>query len=195
MRGMFSKMLSSMKEWKKQFETLSENQRRVYAATPSRGESMSMEDIEQALANVDDIHSTTMMNNLAEIAQLIFEMDWQYLPAPEHEVFVTSEDPCRVLRPEAMKKYGAEAFGSIPGLGWADAEFTVPLSSSLALYGARKGVGDNVLEIDKRQFDQINYRTLMHSREAVACRRDILEELKRRAAESAVTSEPKRKHQ
>lgn len=182
LRGALDQLLSGMKDWKKQFETLPESQRRVHAATPSshNGESMNMEDIERALANVDDIHSTTMIDNLPEMAQLIFDMDWQYLPAPESEVFVTSEDPFRVLRPEAMKKYGANAFGSIAGLGWADAEFTLPLSSTLALYGVRKGVGDGILKIDKRQLDQINYRTIMYANEkVVACKPDVLEEIKR----------------
>lgn len=181
---------TQMDKWKQIF--LRNKKARDFAATQpqGQGERIGLDDVNEAIENIGDVHNTTIMESLPQIAQRIFDLDWQYLPAPEGEVFVTTDDPLRVLRPEAIKEYGPNAIGSLPSLEYTDAEITVPLSSTLALYGATKGVGDGMLVIDKRQLDQINYRTMMYSKDKiVACESQILERIRQQIADAKRNSD------
>jgi len=90
LHGALEQLHSGMKEWRAIFEN-NQAAREFSAKTmPTGGESIRLDDVEDALANIGQLHSTSMMDNLPEISQLIFEMDWQYLPAAAGMTFVTS---------------------------------------------------------------------------------------------------------
>jgi hypothetical protein len=176
MRGMLQQLADGMSRWKTMFKN-NPKAREFAASMPSGGEGEKIypDDVKRALDNADEFHSVIMMDSLPKVAQMIFDMKWCIVSAPDGKAFITSDDPFQIVRPEALKKYGPRAFASIPGLGWGDSEVTVPLSSKHAILAGWKLETDSAFEADQVLLDQINMRTGMSAKEIVANSRNVLQ--------------------
>ena len=180
MRGMFDNLRQSMEGWAEMFrnnKTARDFSARMSTGSKDKDQSITQDDVKKVLENLDEYHSVTMMSSLSEIAQIIFNMKWSIMTAPPGHVFVTSDSPFCVLRPEAIKKYGPRAIGSVPGLVYKDTEITVPLSSTHAILAGWKLERNGTWEVDEKALDQINSRTVMNANDIVANNRAILEEI------------------
>ncbi len=177
-QGMLGQLHDSMQRWKTMFEN-NPKAREFAAAVPrsSDSESIYMEDVKDALDNVGEFHTTTMMDSLPEVAQIIFEMKWCFMTAPSGFEFITSEDPFQILRPESIKKYGAKAIGSVPGLVYNDSEVTIPLSSTHAILAGWQLDDNFIIEAERALAEQINIRTLMRAQDVVAQNRSVLDKI------------------
>ncbi len=187
-RNQLRKMLTSLDgalgEWKKQFDLLKEKEefQKTMAAMPAtQGKTLSRNDIKNAIENVDEIHSATLLNTLPHIANTIFQMNWVFIEAPEGRNFFTSDHPFCVCRPESIKKYGSKAFGSLPGLKYSDAEVTIPLSSKIALLAGWKLERDGeYMKADEAIFKSISTRALFIADRVVSSEKETLEAIKSR---------------
>ncbi len=166
MRGMLENLRGSMVEWKKQFETMSEKDRSVYAASPSRGESITLEDLDSYLGKFDEHHAMNVITELPYIAQIVFDMKWS-IWKNEGGNFVTSDDPLVLMRPEAIKKYGPNAIGSQAGFLHKDVDLTLPLSADRLLLAGWILERDSYVPVDDEMARMINYRTITRSSERV----------------------------
>jgi hypothetical protein len=185
-KGALSKLYGSLQQWKEMFEN--DPEARALSASLHHGdggEGIGMDDVKGVLDDIDEFHSTTMMDALPEIAQMIYDMKWCIMTAPGGHTFISSEDPFQMLRPESVKKYGAKAMGSVPGLIYEDVEVTVPLSSTHAILAGWRLHGNLSIEVDGETAEHINVRTLMGAQTVVARDRAILEKIKMRYEQSA----------
>ena len=165
LRNMFQKLKNSMEGWKKQFEMLPK-QRRLASSMPSNGESINIDDVEESLKNFKDEHSVSILVQLPEIAQIIFDMKWS-IWKNENGNFVTCDNPLTLLRPESIKKYGLKAIGSQPGLLYKDVELTVPLAKNRLLLAGWILENDSYFTVDDEMAEKMNYRTITNSSERV----------------------------
>jgi hypothetical protein len=186
MRSMFQQLKGSMEEWKKQFETMSPEALRTAAAIPhSSGESISLDDVEGYLNNLEEEHSVSILTNLPETAQLIFNMKWSVWKNTDAG-FVTCDDPLVLLRPASIKKYGPKAIGSQPGLVYKDVELTLPLSKDRLLLAGWILEQDSYLPVENEIAQNINHRTITHSSERVIAHSQTkVEAIKDRYTETA----------
>jgi len=167
MRNMFQQLKGSMEDWKKQFETMSPEALRTAAAiSHNDGESISLSDVEEYLENIEEEHSVSILTNLPETAQLIFNMKWSIWKNTDAG-FVTCDDPLVLLRPASIKKYGPKAIGSQPGLVYKDVELTLPLSKDRLLLAGWILEQDSYLLVENEIAQNINHRTVTHSSERV----------------------------
>lgn len=165
LRGAFTKLKSGMEDWKKQFE-LNPNAKKIAANTPKSGESITLGDLDQYLDNFNEEHSVSMIAQLPEIAQIIFDMKWSVWK-DKNSNFVTSDNPLVLLRPASIKKYGPDAIGSRPGLLHKDVELTLPLSRDRMLLAGWILEEDSYIDVEEGQVRQINHRTITHSSKKV----------------------------
>jgi|SRR3989338_10145213 len=165
MRGMFESLRGSMQEWKKQFQTLPA-ERRIAAATPSRGDGITIGDLDKYLENYDEEHSVDVLKHLPHVAQLVFNMKWS-IWKNDGRNFVTSDDPLVLMRPAAIKKYGPNAIGSVAGFMHKDVDLTLPLSSSRLLLAGWILEQDSYVTVDDEMARKMNYRTITRSSERV----------------------------
>ncbi|MFH1769920.1 MAG: DUF4238 domain-containing protein, partial [Parcubacteria group bacterium] len=80
---------------------------------------------------------------------------------------VTSDDPLVLIRPAALKKYGPNAFGSIPGLLYKDTELTLPISKDRLLLAGWVLNEDSYMEVEDDMVRNINHRTITRSSDRV----------------------------
>lgn len=164
MKGMFIQLKETMEEWKEQAKTYTAEQKRTMSAIPSSGgTSISLKDIDDGLQNFDEEHSMSMLNQLSSTAQIIFDMKWSFMSPDNAQSFVTCDDPVVTLRPESIKKYGPNAFGSRPGLAYEDVELTLPLSKKLTLLAGWRLTHNSYLPIPDVMVSGINQRTILNS--------------------------------
>lgn len=166
MRGMFETLRRSMLDWKKQFETMSSKERTVYEAIPSRGDGITLDDLDAYLANFDEQHTLNVITELPYVAQIVFDMKWS-IWKNEGGNFVTSDDPLVLMRPEAIKKYGPRAIGSQAGFLHKDVDLTLPLSADRLLLAGWVLERDSYMPVDDEMARRINYRTITRSSERV----------------------------
>lgn len=164
LREAFGTLRSGMEDWKKQFETMSEKSKRAMAAIPSsgKGESISINDLDKYLGNFNEHHSVNVIEQLPEIAQIIFDMKWS-IWRNVNSNFVTSDDPVVLLRTESIKKYGVNAIGSRPGLLYKDTELTLPLSKDRLLLAGWILNENSYIDAPDDIVQMINYRTITGS--------------------------------
>jgi hypothetical protein len=164
LREAFGTLRSGMEDWKKQFETMSEKSKRAMAAIPSsgKGESISINDVDKYLGHFNEHHSVNVIEQLPEIAQIIFDMKWS-IWRNVNSNFVTSDDPVVLLRPESIKKYGVNAIGSRPGLLYKDTELTLPLSKDRLLLAGWILNENSYIDAPDDIVQMINYRTITGS--------------------------------
>jgi hypothetical protein len=166
LKSMFEKLKTSMEDWKKQFELLSPKAKEFSSNIPSSGETIHMEDVEDYLKNYKDEHSVSILTQLPEVAQIIFNMKWS-IWKNENNNFVTCDNPLTLLRPASIKKYGAKAIGSQPGLLYRDVELTVPLAKNKLLLAGWILNEDSYFTVDNEMVQQMNHRTITNSSERV----------------------------
>ena len=164
-RNMFQRLKNSMEEWKKQFETIPRD-KRMASVMPSNGESITIEEVTDHLENFKEQHSISVLTQLPEVAQIIFDMKWSIWKS-QGTKFVTSDDPVVLLRPEAIKKYGARAIGSQPGLLYKDVELTLPLSKDRLLLAGWILKKDSYISVENELVDSMNHRTITGSSKKV----------------------------
>ncbi len=135
---------------------------------PSGGQPITQKDVQEAIENLDDLHSIMLIENLPEVASLIYDMKWGIVsPENPSDEFVTSDHPVSMLRPESIKKYGPDAIGSIPGLVYKDVEISLPLSPKLVLLMGWQIEDENqfYVPIASEFVEQMNLRTIIQSEE------------------------------
>lgn len=172
MRQGFVSLERQMEEWRKQFEVMSPKAREAASkiSTPTNGQSFTQDDVKSAIENIDDIHSSMLIENLPEIASLIFDMGWGVItPEDSSDEFITSDHPVSMLRPDSIRKYGPDAFGSIPGLIYKDVEISLPLSPKLVLFMGWQIQESNqyYVPMPSSFVEQLNLRTIIQSREKI----------------------------
>jgi len=155
---------SSMEDWKKQFETMTDKSKKAIASISSsgKGESISVEDLDKYLGNLNEHHSMNVLEYLPEIAQIIFNMKWSIWKNVDNN-FVTSDDPVVLLRPESIKRYGANTIGSTPGLLYKDTELTLPLSKNRLLLAGWILNENSYIDVPDDIVQKINHRTITGS--------------------------------
>ncbi len=168
LRGALGTLRNSIEDWKKQFETMSEESKQAMAAIPSsgKGESISIDDLDKYLGNFNEHHSMNVIKQLPEIAQLIFDMKWA-IWRDTNSNFVTSDDPVVLLRPESVRKYGVNAIGSRPGLLYKDTELSLPLSRDRLLLAGWILNEDSYIDVPDDIVQKINHRTITGSSDRV----------------------------
>lgn len=168
LRGALGTLRSGMEDWKKQFETMSEESKRAMAAIPSsrNDQSISIDDLDRYLGNFNEHHSMNVIEQLPEIAQIIFDMKW-CVWRDANSNFVTSDDPVVLLRPESIKKYGPNAIGSRPGLLFKDTELTLPLSKDRLLLAGWILNENSYMNVPDDIVQKINHRTITGSSDRV----------------------------
>lgn len=163
---MFEQLKTTMEDWKKQFNLLSPEAREFSSNIPSSGETIHIEDVEDYLRNYKDEHSVSIITQLPEVSQIIFDMKWSIWKNLNNN-FVTCDNPLTLLRPESIKKYGARAIGSHPGLLYKDVELTVPLAKDKLLLAGWILNEDSYLTVDDDMVQKMNHRTITNSSERV----------------------------
>lgn len=168
LRGMFEQLKNVMFEWKKQFETMTDQQKKTLAAIPSSnsGGSISAKDVDEYLTNLNEYHSASTIEQLPSIAQIIFNMKWS-IQIDKNSNFVTSDNPVVLLRPSSIKKYGPNAIGSRPGLLFKDVELTLPLSKDRLLLAGWILNEDSYIKVADDVVEKINHRTIAGSSDRV----------------------------
>ncbi len=165
-RNMFQKLKSTIEEWEENFKLNPKSMDFLYSAIPSDGESINKKDVEEYLKNYSEQHSVSIISQLPEVAQIIFNMKWSILES-SNNIFVTCDNPVTLLRPESIKKYGKKAIGSQPGLLYKDIELTIPLSKNKLLLAGWILENDSYLTIDDEVVANLNHRTISSSSERV----------------------------
>lgn len=168
LRSAFGTLRRGMEDWKKQFETMSKESKRAMAAIQSSGkdELISIDDLDKYLENFNEHHSVNVIEQLPEIAQIIFDMKWA-IWRDINSNFVTSDDPVVLLRPESIKKYGANAIGSKPGLLYKDTELTLPLSKDRLLLAGWILNKNSYIDVPDDIVRRINHRTITGSSDRI----------------------------
>jgi hypothetical protein len=168
LRGALGTLKSGMEDWKKQFETMSEESKKAMAAIPfsGKGKSISIDDLDKYMGNFNEHHSMNVIEQLPEIAQIIFDMKWAIWKDSNNN-FITSDDPVVLLRPESIKKYGANAIGSRPGLLYKDTELTLPLSKDRLLLAGWILNENSYIDVPDDIVQKINHRTITGSSERI----------------------------
>lgn len=177
-RQMFQNLKTSMEEWRKQFKTLSPEQRRTLAATPSGGSAtISIEELEEGLKEFDSHQAMSVLSGVAGITPKLLAMEWMLLEAPQGKEFMSSDNPLCMCAPAREKKYGAEAFGGRAGLAHADVEVTFPLSRRYALVTTWQRNGGEYEVATPQMVDQINYRSARSANNLFAENSALLEDM------------------
>lgn len=169
MRNMLQKLKGTMGEWKKQFETMTPEQRRTASAIPSSGgQSITMGDLDEYLGDFDEQQSMRLIDDTVDTAQIIFDMKWAVVSCedPNHQ-FVTSDNPLVMMRPLSIKKYGRNTMGSLPGLAYQDVEVTIPLAKDKLLLAGWILNEDSYTFMPKDMSEGFNQRTILHSSEKI----------------------------
>ncbi len=181
MRNMFERLKETMQEWQEEYRRNPEA-RELASIMPSSGDdkSITLEELDEGLKDFDEQHAADLIPQIVSTAQIIFDMKWAILKRKNGDIdFITSDDPFVVVRPESIKKYGAKAIGSQPGLIYKDAEVSLPLSKDLALLAGWTINEDCYIDIPAENVEPINQRTALHSGERiVASSKEQLEIIK-----------------
>jgi len=179
LRNMFIELDKKMEKWRLIFEQ-NPKARRLSSTLPRSGESISHSDVKKVIEKFGEFHSVSLIKSVPELARIIFRMQWAILiPEKKKGEFITSDNPCALLRPEATKKFGPNAFGSRPGLIYKETELTLPLSSKRALLAGWKLEHETYFTAPHWLVEQINYRSIMYATEKIiAADRKKLEEIR-----------------
>jgi len=167
-RKMFKQLNGFISDWRKRFKSMSDEQKSFFTATPSsnKREFINTEDVDEYLENLNEHHSVSIIEQLPEIAQIIFDMKWSVW-IDKNKNFITSDNPVVLLRPTSIKKYGPNAIGSRPGLLYEDVELTLPLSKDRLLLAGWILKKDSYIEVTDNLVETINHRTITGSSERV----------------------------
>lgn len=135
-RKAIDKFSEDLKRLTSHMKLLSPEKRATLAniASPSDKENaIPADDLIKALENTGSVHSELMPNIVSETAPIIFSMNFDFIEAPNDCLFLTSDDPCKLVNPELEIKFGIGKIGSAAGLQQEGVELTLPLSSRICL--------------------------------------------------------------
>jgi len=180
MRKSWSDLDKKLDEWRKHFEANPKAKcfsERMFPAEEK--DSFSQDEVREVLENFDNFHSISLIDNLAYIANIIFQMKWGFImPEDENDEFITSDHPCVIFRPESIKKYGHRAFGSAPGLVYNDTELTIPLSSKVAIMTGWQIEKEAYVPMPTSFVEQINIRSIAYAQEKIiASKKEMIENI------------------
>lgn len=182
MRHMFQDLKKTMEEWQEEYKTMTPEERKTLAATPSSGNSLSLDQLEEGLKNFDEQYAAGLIRQTMHTAQIILDMKWSIWHIVDGKsAFVTSDSPFVIERPQSIKKFGRNAVGSRPGLLFNDAEVTLPLSSSMLLLAGWILNKDSYCDVPLHMAEYMNQKTILHSSERiVASSKEQLETIKKK---------------
>lgn len=167
MRNMIQRLKGTMEDWKKQFE-MNPKAKEFSSHTPSSGQSITINDIDEYLEDFDEQHSINVVDHSIHTAQIIFDMKWAVIKCNDSNYnFVTSDDPLVMERPASIKKYGKNKIGSLAGLAYKDVEVTLPLSRNRLLLAGWILNEDSYTDMPKDMAENFNQRTILHSSERI----------------------------
>jgi len=101
---------------------------------------------------------TVLLPQVANLTQMLLQLDMAVLTACERSRFITSDFPCVWFDPEAYKR---PPFYRSPGLGHPAIEVTFPISPGQMLLLNRKGVRGTI-SVEDDLVDEYNRRTCLH---------------------------------
>jgi len=167
-RKMLQNLEKDMEEWKKQFESLTQEQRDLASVVILRDKSqaISLTEVKEYIDDFENNYPRAMMRSLSRVAQIIFDMKWAIF-FNNDGLFVTSDDPITLLRPASIKKFGPNAIGSIPGLMYKDVELTLPLSRNRLLIAGWILEQNSYLSMNNNLAKLIDHRTITNSSERI----------------------------
>jgi len=167
-RKMLQNLEKDMEEWKKQFESLTQEQRDLASVVILRDKSqaISLTEVKEYIDDFENNYPRAMMRSLSRVAQIIFDMKWVIF-FNNDGLFVTSDDPITLLRPASIKKFGPNAIGSIPGLMYKDVELTLPLSRNRLLIAGWILEQNSYLSMNNNLAKLIDHRTITNSSERI----------------------------
>ncbi|MFX1532800.1 MAG: DUF4238 domain-containing protein [Promethearchaeota archaeon] len=165
-----------IEEFIKKIENLSKEEKKTLASIPSlppSGPTISGEEFKKVAKDIPSFHSTSIVEMLPEVSNIIFNMKWGFLISENKEnCFISSDDPCVLMNVPAIKKYGINTFGSSPGLLQDNVDLSLPLSSQISLLAGWKLKKEAYISVPSKMIYQINLRVMMHAREKIIARSD-----------------------
>lgn len=167
-RKMLQSLEKDMEEWKKQFESLTQEQRDSASAGIPRDKSrgISLTEVKEYIDDFEDNYPRAIMDSLPGVAQIIFDMKWAIF-FNNDGLFVTCDDPVTLLRPASIKKFGPNAIGSVPNLIYKDVELTLPLSRNRLLLAGWILEQNSYLLMDNNLAKLMDHRTITNSSERI----------------------------
>jgi hypothetical protein len=185
MRKSLADLNEKLNEWGDHFEKNPKAKRNYANEIFPKEErtSFTQDDLKGVLENFNDFHSISLIDNVAYVANAIFQMKWAIIsPEDDEEEFITSDHPCVVFRPESIKKYGYMTPGSAPGLVYKDTELTLPLSSNMALMAGWNIKIEAYAPMPSTMINQINIRSTFYAQEKIiASRKEIVDQIQQDA--------------
>ncbi|MCH7759021.1 DUF4238 domain-containing protein [Patescibacteria group bacterium] len=172
----FRNFFKELVEWG---ENITDKEKRILKAVPpSKGKTYSLKEIRDILENFNSDFAVGSMDASLKVSSIIYNMKWRFLVAPKDLVFISSDNPVNLRRPEAEKKYGFNALGARLGLKYKDIQLTFPLTPEIILLAGWKNSDDlKYLEIPGSWIPQLNYTTAMRADTLFASKKDVLEKI------------------
>ena len=169
-RNSIQKFFDEALGFMEQIRRLPEENKKMLASMPrGDGPTISYKEMLEASKDIPSVHSVSIMDNLTEISQIIFAMKWGILiPESTKDYFITSDNPCVMLNPTVLKKFGPNSFGSQPGLDQKHVELTLPLSSSMTLLVGWLLDNQEYTPISSKMIDNLNNRIIMYADKILA---------------------------
>lgn len=148
--------------------------------TPSSGNPISVEEIEEGLKDFNSFYNQSMISNAYEHAFILLSMDWNFFFCPKNINFICSDAPLSMCAPEKEEKFGSKAIGSRSGLLHKDIEITFPISADCALLAVHdKGEQQSVSfeSASKQAVDELNWRTARGADALIANEKSLLKQM------------------
>ncbi|MFH1522461.1 MAG: DUF4238 domain-containing protein [Patescibacteria group bacterium] len=175
-REWFRKSYEDIINWMGSFKQSKKFQEASLPAS-GNGRTYKLDDMKKTLKNFNQRFAVSSMNLSEYSLGYIVNMKWVFFTAPK-DSFISSDDPVRLCRPEAEKKYGPLATGSLAGLKHEDVELTFPITPDTLLGASWKIKYDLIYTpIRSEKIFGINRRTIRHAKDLFATNKQILEHI------------------
>lgn len=116
--------------------------------------------------DIGTFHSNMLMAILPELSSLVYQMRWCiFFSANTSFTFMTSDNPCALINPILVNKYGYGAINSSPGLSQDDVELVLPLSSNYCLVAGWKLDDETYIGADDNWIRKLNKRVMICAHE------------------------------
>jgi hypothetical protein len=168
-REQWGNMLEWMGEMKRGFEAATPAQKKEMAAMPrlgTEGPGITMEQVEKMRDHPIQMAAGPM---LEASLNRFFEMEVAILCTSDRVGFVTGDQPCVWTDPEAYKR--PQAYRGL-GLSSKSIEVTMPISPTQCLLISHHAHMRGYIDLDRRQFDEINGRHIGACKDAFVARRN-----------------------
>ena len=155
--------------------------KRQWAALPdtSSGDGIPADTLLDLGRDVGSLHTSLIPESIPELAPIIFDMKWAFaFRDKDSPLFITSDNPFKMVNPVTEAELGVGRIGSMPGLAQKDVEITFPLSSEMALVCGWQIEHDSLyIPLPKKNVEDINRRTQRHAGTLVSAKKKLLEEI------------------